>query len=104
MDTFNIACKLIIFVDNVCKPNEFEGIISYNKAKGPIHKYIKVAKTLREKVFEYVKDLGGFDNESVDKNDILFLFIRPIDDEFDEEAIKPAEDTLVNICKHVNNH
>ena len=93
-----------IFIDAVLQPKEFQGLASYNKAKEPIHKYIKVAKTLTEKVFEYVKDLGGFDNKSVEKNDILFLFIRPIDDEFDEEAIEPAEEALVNTCKSVDNH
>ena len=104
MDTFNIARKSFIFIDDVLQPKEFQGLVSYNKAKEPIHKYIKVAKTLTEKVFEYVKDLGGFDNKSVEKNDILFLFIRPIDDEFDEEAIEPAEEALVNTCKRVDNH
>ena len=104
MDTFNIACKSFIFIDDVLQPKEFQGLVSYNKAKEPIHKYIKVAKTLTEKVFEYVQYLGGFDNKSVEKNDILFLFIRPIDDEFDEEAIEPAEEALVNMCKRVDNH
>ena len=104
-DTPNIARKLFIFIDDVCKPKEFDGITSYyNKAKEPIHKYIKVAKILTEKVFEYVRDLRGFDKKSVRKNDICFLFSRPIDGAFDEEVIKPAEETLGNTCKSVVSH
>ena len=52
----------------------------------------------------YLPISPGFDNKSVEKNDILFLFIRSIDDEFDEEAIEPAEEALVNTCKRVDNH
>ena len=29
VDTFNIACELFVFIGNVSKPIEFEGITSY---------------------------------------------------------------------------
>ena len=33
---------------------------------------------------------------------MLFLFIRPVYDAFDEEAIKPVEEALVNTCKRAD--
>ena len=46
----------------------------------------------------------GFCNSSAGNNDILFSFIRPVDDAFNKEAIEPVEEALVNTCKHVDSH
>ena len=72
MDTFNVARESFIHIEQVCKPKELQGITSYNKAKHPIHKYIKTTKEITEKVFGFVKDMGGFHDKSVEKTDIDF--------------------------------
>ena len=105
MDTFKVARQSFIHLEKVCGTKELEGITSYNKAKTPIHKYIKAAKTITDKVFKYVKEgMGGFDDKSVEKTDILFLFITPVDSVLDEERIEPVEEALVNMCKKVDIH
>ena len=75
IDTFKIARESFIHIENVIRPEalELEKITSYNKAKTPIHDYIKVTKTITEKVFKFVNDMGGFDDKSVEKTDIFFF-------------------------------
>ena len=106
IDTFKIARESFIHIENVIKPKalELEKITSYNKAKSPIHDYIKVTKTITDKVFKFVNDMGGFDDKSVEKTDIFFLFIRPVDSLLDEESIEPVEEALVKTFNHVDSH
>ena len=59
MDTFNAAHKSFILADNVYKVTEFDGITSYNKTKVLIHNYIKFAKKMTDKLFEYVKEVAS---------------------------------------------
>ena len=103
MDTLNIARNFFILIDNVCGLTEFDRITSYNKAV-PVHKYIIFLGKLTAKLFECVKDMSGSDSNPVERNGILFLFIRPVDDAFDEEAIEQVEEALDNMCKHVDRH
>jgi len=49
---------------------------SYTTAKTPIHKYIKFVKTSGDKVMSYVTQLGGFNDKSAQKNDLLLMYIR----------------------------
>ena len=90
----------------MCGPKGLEGITSYNKAKIPIHNYIKATKKITDKIFEYIKsnDEGGFDDKSVEKSDLLFLFLRPVDSILDEEKFEPVEEALVNTCTYVDIH
>ena len=113
MDTFITAIQSFRFIGHtrkvpvsVCGPKELEGITSYNKAKIPIHNYIKATKKITDKIFEYIKfnDEGGFDDKSVEKSDLLFLFLRPIDSILDEEKIEPVEEALINTCTYVDIH
>ena len=47
----------------------------------------------------------SFDNESVGKGDILFLFTRSYYDVFDKNELKPVEESLVvNMCKYVDSY
>ena len=52
----------------------------------------------------YDKEMGGFDDKSVEENDIYFLFIRPVNEVLDEERIEPVEEAVVNMCKSVDVH
>ena len=90
----------------VCTPKELENITSYNKAKVPINKYIKVAKKLALEILGYIRfnDEGGFDDKAVEANDLYFLFMHSSNEVLEEETIEPVEEALVNMCKEVDVH
>ena len=101
MDSFNIARWCFIHLNWVCTLNKLGGITGYKKAKVPIHKYIKAAKTITDLIFQYI---GSFDDKTVEKSDLLFLFIHPKDIAFSVDAIEPVEEALVSTCRQVNSH
>ena len=78
---------------------------SYARAKTPIHKYIKFAETSSNKVMSYVTQLGRFNDKSVQKNDLLLMYIRLDRGEFaGEEVVEPAEQAIVNLGTEVDLH
>ena len=106
-ETYGVAKKSFFWIDKgVCTPKELENITSYNKAKVPINKYIKVAKKLALEILGYIKfnDEGGFDDKAVKANDLYFLFMHPSNEVLEEETIEPVEEALVNMCKEVDVH
>ena len=105
--TYDVAKKSFFWLDKgVCAPKELKKITSYNKAEVPINKYIKVAKKLALEILGYIKfnDEGGFDDKSVEANNLYFLFMHPPDEVLEEETIEPVEEALVNMCKEVDVH
>ena len=65
-----------------------------------------MAKKLALEILGYIKfnNEGGFDDKSVEANDLYFLFMNPPNEVLEEETIEPVEEALVNMCKEVDVH
>ena len=64
---------------------------------------IKFAKTNSDKVMSYVTQLGGFNDKSVQKNDLLLMYVRLDKGAFvGEEVVEPAEQAIVNLGTEVD--
>ena len=101
-ETWDIARNSFPYLDAMMTTKEEISITSYNKAKEHICKYIKISQLMCDKILGYV---GKFDHKSVQKNDLLFLFIRPDNRAFGEEVIEPVEHAVItNTCRYVDAH
>ncbi|KAL7548072.1 hypothetical protein ACHAWF_011358 [Thalassiosira exigua] len=84
----------------------FATITSKSKSEAFISEYLAMAKKVSKILYSYVKagDKGGFEDKSVIKDDVLFLFIRFVDGALDADKIVPAEEALVRACRGVDKH
>ena len=84
----------------------YDTITSKAKAKVHISEYLGMVREVTKHIYSYIKhkDKGGFDNKSVKKEDILFLFIHNVDGAFGEDVIDPAEKAVAEACRVVDPH
>ena len=69
------------------------------RAKVFISAYASQVKELIKRIYSFVKfdESGGFEDKSVKKDDINFLFLR-----YAGDIIQPAEMAVVNMCREVD--
>jgi hypothetical protein len=90
-------------------------ITSYAKAEEFISEYIHTVNKVKDLIYSFCFYNGkwgfktengeGFDDKAVQKNDILFYFVRLVEEAvIDENAVIPAEDNLVSSCTDVDTH
>ncbi len=90
-------------------------ITSYAKAEEFISEYIRTVNKVKDLIYSFCFYNGkwgfktengeGFDDKAVQKNDILFYFVRLVEEAvIDENAVIPAEDVLVSSCTDVDPH
>ena len=104
-DTVAVAMKSFIHFDLVVSPGTRKEVYpNWTQANKAFKEYLQCVEKLKNKILGYVEDVGGFEKKSVDKRDILFLFIRPDDEAFQEETIAPADEALVGTFTRVNQH
>ena len=97
--------RSFIHVGGLFDPAAYSEITSFNRVKPFVKGYLNFTQTCADKIFNYVKELGGFVDKSVQKRDLLFLFIRPVEDAFGEEDIvAPVESAIVESCANVSAH
>ena len=87
------------------KKSIYGSITSFARAKVFISEYLWAVRKLSKIILSFLKeeDGDGFDNKSVKKTDVKFLFIRSIDEAFEEDVVELAEEALVNVCHQVDN-
>ena len=86
--------------------SKYRSITSYTKANDFISEYMSMTRRVTKLIYSYIRfnDKGTFDNMSVQKNNIQFLFVRYVESAFGGEAIEPAENALVNTSRQVDQH
>ena len=96
----------------------YASITSHNKAKNHIAEYLSQVKGIAKLVHSFLwfdgKGIGsnnsgqstgiGFDDPSVKKGDIMFLFVRHVESVFSEDALAPAEIALIDGVREINPH
>ena len=81
-------------------------ITSHAQAKLLISQYIAQVKEVSKLIYSFIKynDKGGFDDLSVKKEDIHFLFVHHKEGAIVGDSVEPAELALVNTCRQVDPH
>ena len=70
-----------------------------------IKNHIDFVNEYGKKILEFVKDMGGFDYNSVHKSDVYSFFVRPVERAFGVEVVMgPVEEALVRSCTTVDPH
>lgn len=84
----------------------YSKITSHAQAKIFISQYISQVKEVSKLIHSFIhyNDDGGFDDLSVKKEDIHFLFVHYREGTIDGDAVEPAELALVSTCRQVDPH
>jgi len=87
-----------------CKGSLYGGITSKTKVKEFISTYLRAVKSLTSRIYSFIKqgDIGGFDNKSVQKTDIQFLFVRYVEVAWGGDVIDPAINAAFNTSRSVD--
>ena len=54
--------------------------------------------------FKFIKNDGGFEDKSVKKEDIRFLFVCYVEEAWEADRIAPVEEALVGAWRQVDTH
>ena len=88
------------------KQSIYVSITSHTRAKVFITAYMSQVKELTKLIYSFIKcdDNDVFEDKSVKKDDINFLFLRYVENAFLGDIIQPAEMALINMCREVDSH
>ena len=95
-----VGCQLYA-TNSICA-----SITSHTRAKVSISGQTSQVRELTKFIYLFIKfdDNNGFEDTSVQKDNINFLFLQCIQNIFLGDIIQPAEIALVNMCRKVDSY
>ena len=86
------------------KGSIYGSMTSFGSVKPFIAAYLRMTNRVVNLIFELIQNDGGFEDKSVKKEDIRFLFVRYVEEAWEEDLIEPAEEALVGARREVDSH